>query len=261
MTLQVLVAAMHQMDHSLLERMHIQSDAIIVNQCNRNEFEEFRYNESNIKFISLKERGVGLSRNNAIMRATADVCLFADEDVTYLDNYDEPILKAFADKPKADIILFNVPSKTPERPTFVITTSSRVRWYNCLRYGAVKIAVRSERLRQANIYFSLNFGGGAKYSAGEDSLFIAECLKKHLRVYTDPTVIGYVSQLKSSWFEGYTDKYFIDKGVFYYCLSKRWAWLLCLQFALRHRRMFIAEKSVKEAIRLMLVGTRALADR
>lgn len=31
MTLQVLVAAMHQTDHSLLEKMNIQSDAMIDN--------------------------------------------------------------------------------------------------------------------------------------------------------------------------------------------------------------------------------------
>ena len=41
MTLQVLVATMHQTDHSLLEKMNIQSDAIVVNQCNRNEVERF----------------------------------------------------------------------------------------------------------------------------------------------------------------------------------------------------------------------------
>ena len=33
-------------------------------------------------------------------------------------------------------------------------------------------AVRRERLQAANITFSLLFGGGAKYSNGEDSLFL-----------------------------------------------------------------------------------------
>ena len=35
----------------------------------------------------LNERGIGLSRNTALMRATADIILFADEDVTYKDGY------------------------------------------------------------------------------------------------------------------------------------------------------------------------------
>lgn len=76
MTLQVLVATMHQTDHSLLEKMNIQSDAIVVNQCNRNEVERFMYNGHQILWMSLNERGIGLSRNTALMRATADIILF-----------------------------------------------------------------------------------------------------------------------------------------------------------------------------------------
>lgn len=91
-----------------------------------------------------------------------------------------------------------------------------------MKYGAVRIAVRTQKLRQANIYYSLLFGGGAMYSSGEDSLFIAECIRKGLRVYTNPTLIGHVSQEKSTWFKGYTNKYFIDKGVLFASLSKRW---------------------------------------
>ena len=260
MNLQVLVSTMKQTDYSLLDKMNIQSDAIAINQCDRNEFAEFEYKGNKIRFLSFLEQGVGLSRNNALMRANADICLFADEDLTYIDNYKNIILKAFEDNPKADIILFNVPSNNNERPSITINKYSRVRWYNCLRYGAVNVAVRLEKLKQENIYFSLLFGGGAKYSAGEDSLFIAECIRKGLKVYTNPIVIGYVSQETSSWFEGYTDKYFIDKGVFYYCLSKRFSGFLCLQFIIRHRKLFRRNRSIREAFKLMIEGTRTMAE-
>jgi len=105
LNLQVLVATMHQNDHSLLEKMNIQSDAIIGNQCNRNEIEEFNYNGNTIKYLSFPERGVGLNRNNALMRATADICLFADDDVRYVDNYKDIIIEAFEQNPKADMIV------------------------------------------------------------------------------------------------------------------------------------------------------------
>ena len=55
MTLQVLVATMHQTDHSLLEKMNIQSDAIVVNQCNRNEVERFMYNGHQILWMLAKK--------------------------------------------------------------------------------------------------------------------------------------------------------------------------------------------------------------
>lgn len=35
MDLQVLVSTMHQKDYSIIEKMNINSDAIIINQCDR----------------------------------------------------------------------------------------------------------------------------------------------------------------------------------------------------------------------------------
>ncbi len=258
MELQVLVSTMHQTDKGLLNKMKIRSDAIVINQCERNYFEEFMYEGNCIKFLSFAERGIGLSRNNALMRATADTCLFADEDVTYVENYKAIIQNAFKKNPTADIIIFNVPSTNTDRPTYTIEKYRRIRFFNCLKYGAVSMAVRTEQVRKVNVHFSILFGGGAKYSAGEDSLFIAECIRKGLKVYSSPEVIGYVSQEKSTWFEGYSDKYFIDKGAFYKCLSKQYAKLLCLQFVIRHRKMFRKDKSLNEAYKLMIRGTKII---
>jgi glycosyltransferase involved in cell wall biosynthesis len=252
--LQILVSTMHQNNHSLLEKMNIQSDAIIVNQCDRNEIEEFEYKGRKINFMSFAERGVGLSRNTALMRATADICLFADEDVIYIDGYKEIVLKAFEENSDADVIIFNMLSTNPERPLHVLPKKIRIRWYNCLRYGAVTIGIKTESIRKAHIYFSLLFGGGTRYSCGEDSLFLMDCIRKKLRIYGYPVVIGHVSQENSSWFHGYTEKHFVDRGALYACLSKHWAVLLCLQFCVRHRKLFKNEKTWYEAFALMIRG-------
>ena len=75
MKVQVLVAAMHQKDHALLEKMNIQSDAIVANQCDFNSVEDFEWNGHKIRYLNFAERGVGLNRNNALMRANGDICL------------------------------------------------------------------------------------------------------------------------------------------------------------------------------------------
>ena len=51
------------------------------------------------------------------------------------------------------------------------------------------------------------------YSSGEDSLFIRDAFRKGLKMYSCPTVIAKVKQEESSWFKGYTQKYFVDKGI------------------------------------------------
>lgn len=258
MNLETLVSTMNQRDFSLLEKMNIQSDAIIVNQCNVNEFKELRYKGYRVKFMSFAERGVGLSRNNALLRASSDISLFADDDVIYVDGYKDIIVKAFMENRKADVILFNVPSTNPERPTYIIPKHSRVRWYNCQRYGAIKIAIRTEKLKHARIYFSLLFGGGAQYSCGEDSLFLIDCINKGLKVYANPAVIGYVNQESSSWFQGYNEKYFIDQGIFFASVSRRWAKFLCLQYLVRHYKMFEKDKLMREAYKLMTEGVKII---
>ena len=83
MVIQVLVAAMNQKDHSLLEKMNIKSNAIIGNQCDYNSIEKFKYKDYDIVYLNFAEKGVGLNRNNSLMRATGDICLFADDDMIY----------------------------------------------------------------------------------------------------------------------------------------------------------------------------------
>lgn len=81
MSVQVLVAAMNQTDKSLIEKMNIQSDAIVGNQCSKNSIENFIYGNHCITYLNFAEKGVGLNRNNALMRATGKYCLFADDDI------------------------------------------------------------------------------------------------------------------------------------------------------------------------------------
>jgi len=256
MKIQILVSTMNQLNHDLLTKMNIQTEAIFINQSNEYKFEEFDYLDNTIKFFTFNERGIGLSRNNALMRADGDICVFADDDVRYVDDYEKIIEQEFLRHPNADIILFNVPSTNIDRPTTNITKCGRVRWYNSLRYGAVNIVAKTNRIKKANIYFSLLFGGGTKYSSGEDSLFIFDCLRKRLKIYKSPQIIGYVSQKESTWFHGYDDKYFIDKGVFFANLNRRFAYFLCIQFAIRHYKLYSSNKKFFEVVKLMKRGIR-----
>lgn len=250
---------MNQSDHSIIQKMNIQSDAIVINQCSINKFEEFKYQDYSIRFISLAETGVGLSRNTALMRARADICLFADEDVEYVSGYKKLVLEAFESNPKADVIVFNVNSSTGSKRIFKENTKvKKLGFLNCMKYGTVRIAVKRESILKSNIFFSLLFGGGAKYSCGEDSLFLYECLKKGLKVYSNPGLIASVSDGESSWFKGYNEKYFFDKGVLFASISKPFCKLLCLQFVLRHGRIFSNDKTKFEAFKIMIRGCRSV---
>lgn len=237
MKVQVLVAAMHQKDHELLDKMNIQSDVIVGNQCDFNSVEEFEYKGFNAKYLNFKERGVGLNRNNALMRANGDICLIADDDMEYVDNYSKSVIEAYEKLPKADVIVFNLIEEKPTR--YIIKKIKKVNKFNYLRYGAARFSFRLKSVKEKAIYFNQCFGGGTEHSAGEDNIFLATCLKNKLKVYSYPVYIAkLLEDRESSWFKGYDEKYLKDKGFLYKTISPRWWKLLCLQDAFRKRKKY-----------------------
>ena len=143
MKVEVLASVMNTTLPETVEHMNLQSDAVIINQCDRMASEEMQISsgngESRIRFFSFPDRGIGRSRNEAILRAEGDICLFSDADIVYEDGYEAAILAEFERNPEADMIIFNI-TVEEERRTYHITERKRVRWYNCGRYGAVIFA-------------------------------------------------------------------------------------------------------------------------
>ncbi|PHD75787.1 hypothetical protein COF64_11430 [Bacillus sp. AFS043905] len=256
MEIEVLLSTMDQKDLSIINKMNIRGNAIIINQCDYNDFKEINEKNRSIKMFSFNERGIGLSRNTALMRSSADICILADDDVVYNNEYLNIVLDAFKNNPKADVMIFNVPSLNKERQGHTIVKEAPVNYFNFMRYGAVRIAFKRESIIKSNIFFSLLFGGGAKYSSGEDTLFIFDCLKKGLKIYTNTAQIGTVKQEESTWFTGYNKKYFYDKGILYASLSKKLSLILILQFAIRKYKLYNGEIGMVKAIKYMIKGRR-----
>lgn len=237
MSIQVLVATMNQSDHSLLDKMNIQTNAIVCNQCERNEIEEFFYNGHSIKWLSFNERGVGLNRNNALMRATADIVMFADDDMVYIQSYQDIVEKAFNELKDADVIIFDL--KYPNKFRKPISKITRLRKKDCMRFGAARIAVRLSSIQLNGISFNLCFGGGATYSSGEDTLFLNECFNKNLKVYAYPVIIAQLlDERESTWFKGYNDKFFFDKGILYYLLNRHLGIVYAIYHCFKHRKRY-----------------------
>lgn len=253
MKVEVLASVMNQSPAALAEQMNLDSDAVIINQCELLNYEEFLYRGHRVRFFSFPDRGVGRSRNEAILRADSDICLFSDEDIVYETGYEQAVAEEFEKNPAADMILFNI-TIAQDRRTYHITERKRVHWYNCGRYGAVSFAVRRESLLRSGVTFSLLFGGGARYSNGEDSLFLKEFMKKGYRVYTAPVTIGREQERSSTWFAGYDEKFFHDRGVLYRFLYGRLAGLMAKRFLFAHRDRMCAEIPMAQAEAWMKAG-------
>lgn len=253
MTFQLLISALDAQVNTLLSHMAVESDAVLVNQCDKDAVEEIDFNNRKVKVISRNIRGVGNSRNDALSNATADICLFSDEDIVYFPGYEEAVIKGFEAHPEASVITFNV-LVDPRRRTYFNEDVHEIKWNNYGRYPAYAIAVRRQDIIDKDIHYSPLFGGGAKYSNGEDSLFLHDCLKANLKMWAETAQIGKEEYRESTWFKGYTDKFFFDRGVLYHFLYGRMAGILGARFLLKNRRIMLEETTFFKAFSLLLKG-------
>ncbi|MBQ9614441.1 MAG: glycosyltransferase family 2 protein [Lachnospiraceae bacterium] len=254
--LEVLVAAVQENEVTLAEHMNLSTEAVICNQCQLFEYKEFERKGRLVRCYEFTERGVGRNRNNALMRAEGELVLFGDEDIVYNDDYEERVLRAFEENPQADILMFNV-TAVESRQTYENVRPKPVRWYNYGRYPTYAMCARLESLRKANVWFSLLFGGGAPYSNGEDTLFIHDCLKRRLKIYAVPVIIGHEmarENNESTWFNGYNEKFFYDRGVLYHYLYGIMERPFALRFLLTKRKTMCVQIPLHKAYALMVKG-------
>lgn len=255
MELEVLVATMDREDFSLVEKMNLRRSAVIANQCGRWGAETRVDGDVRIRMISSDTRGVGVNRNLALQAAEGDILLFADDDITYYDADLAPVAEAFRKLPQADVIFFAI-DMTREGKVFDPRRhkTKRLHLWNSLRYGACRMAIRREAVVKHGLSFSTLFGGGCIYCSGEDTIFICRCLKAGLKLYSCDYVLGACAKDRSTWFTGFDDKYFYDRGAMLSCALPGLKHLLKWYFALKLSRK--SDASLGHIIRLMNAGIR-----
>lgn len=257
MTVQTLVVTTNQINHDIVDKMNLKTDAIIGNQCAMDRMEEFFHNGSKIQMLFLSSKGVGRNRNEVLMRANADVCVLADDDMRFFDNYEDLVVTWFERLPQADILIFNLEEVKPRRHKF--EEVQRINWLNYRKYGAARFAFRLRPILLNGIMFNMMFGGGCPYSCGEDTLFLDMCLKKGLKIYGVPATLASITDGNSTWFRGYNDKFFFDRGVLYYIQNKRLCKFQAIYHCIKYRKKY-AQYGVKNAIKQTMKGIQSVSN-
>lgn len=210
MNLEVLITTMHQNDFSKINEMNIESNSIIANQTNFNKYEEKIINDKVIKMISTKTRGLSKNRNIALVFSNAEYVLFADDDMKFIPGYEELIEKEFKAIKNAEAIKFYVENINSNRKLSWNRPGSikKATRKNISSAGVVALVIKTEILKKHCLFFNEKFGSGTENYCGEDTIFLQELVNKKINFYISPTKISNISQGKSSWFEGYNEKYF-----------------------------------------------------
>lgn len=234
---EILCATMHQTDFSKTEEMNIRSNVIFANQADETSYREQEFDGYTAKMITTNTRGVGKNRNFALAYASAKYCLFADDDVCYIDNLEETVVSEFEAHPDADVFIFHLDTDSNDRKQVKYPKTRKCKKIEKKPWGACRIAIKLDSVKKTNVWFTTLFGGGCIFPSGEDSMWIADAWKRGLCFYVSDKTIGKVSFNESTWFSGYDEKFFYGKGVFYEALHPKTAFFWRLYFAFRARSM------------------------
>lgn len=249
---EILCVTMNQHDFSKIKEMNIHSNVVFANQCDHTSYEELVFDEVHTaRMVSTETRGVGVNRNIALMYGDAEFCLFADDDVRYVDNMEELVLNEFKSHPSADVFIFNLYTDS-ERRQKKYKKTRRVTPWERMPWGGFRVAVKLDAVRKCNVWFSTLFGGGCVFPSGEDSIWLRDTKRRGLKFYISKEVIGQVSFEKSTWFTGVNEKYYYGQGAYYRAMYKYSLSLWLLYFAFRTRKN--SQLTFSERLRWMKYG-------
>lgn len=176
------------------------------------------------------DKGLSRNRNKLLRLAEAPLCLIADDDVSYLPEAFEEIIKTFRDNPDTDIATFRflestspIPSSSLPAllPSYDIRKEGSPSSFNFPKsyppaplplnrsfkgyyIASIEIAFRRVPVLDSGILFNENFGLGSPNPCGEEDLWLHSLLKKGLTGCYFPLTIA-VHPGKSTGQRGLTD--------------------------------------------------------
>lgn len=212
----VLISCMNQSDTGIIKRSRIETDVVVVNQCNEDSVNEFDFENAkgkkcHVKFINTTGRGLSRSRNMAIANArSGSICLLCDDDEVLEDGYEDKILEGYSLYSDAGVIAYSLNWNGFGKKYAM--KSHRLSFKQTLGVCSVQITFKVDYIREKSIRFDEMLGSGTGNGAGEENKFMLDCRKAKFSMYYHPNCIATVNTGESMWFKGYTEKYFRNVG-------------------------------------------------
>lgn len=198
-------------------------------------------------------RGLSANRNHALLQASGDFLLLADDDNQYTIDQLLALIRAFQQHPEADILTFQIENEKGKPlknyPQHPFTYAKTPKGYY---YSSCEIA-----LRRGKTYplFDERFGLGAPFlGCGEEEVFLHQAHQMGTTIHYLPLVVGQTQGETTG--KGFVTDARIRraKGAVLYVLHGYWGALLrCLKFALllKHPQKILFFKDMYDGIRYL----------
>lgn len=251
MKLEILMSCMHQKDNELVEKSQITGDAVVINQCDREDYAEYKTENGLARMFFTTQRGLTKSRNMAVEKSKADICMLCDDDEVFVPDYEKKILTAYEKLPQADVIIIKMKDRQPSFEDKVI----RLKFPQTMKVSSWQISFRRQSLLRAGVQFDELLGAGTGNGAEEELKFLTDCEKAGLEIYYVPIEIASVGQTESTWFEGFTEQFFINRGATTrYIMGAPLAVLYAVYYVVKKKKIYDEQITPKNALKAIFRG-------
>lgn len=266
MNLEVLMSCMFNDGVNLVNNSNITCDAVVINQCDVNDYLEDHTDNRTVRVFSVTDRGLTKSRNLAISKSTADVCLLADDDELFVPNLEAGVTDAYESLPDADIIIF----KMKGRESSFSDKVQELKFPKIMKVSSWQISFRRKSLLESGLRFDELMGSGTGNGAEEEFKFLTDARKLGLKIYYVPFEIAEVDQKyyvpsdeaelsdgKSQWFSGFDERFFENRGsTTRYIMGAPLAVVYAVYYCLKKRNLYNRDITTKMALISILRGIR-----
>jgi glycosyltransferase involved in cell wall biosynthesis len=216
-SLEILISTKDRDNLDFLNNIFVNNNAhsnpiLIINQTQNLNFS--CPHSDNINLINVNEIGLSKSRNLAIANAKADICLLADDDIVYENNFESIILNAFNLNPCADIITFKMNdfkgNSFKDYPIIKKHNKKSLSFVN-----SVVIAFRRNSIISNKVFFDENFGLGSTFQTADEYVFLRNALNLNLNiVFHNEVILSH--PVDSSGKDVASDRILFAKGALFY---------------------------------------------
>lgn len=219
MRIQHLISTMSRVDFDFINNMNLAEDVLVVNQKSMSR-ETLHINDMNYccDIINTPEVGLSNSRNMLLKNASGDICVIGDDDLIYRENYSKAIRDAYESYPNANIIVFRFSENSEIDTRKPFNAPRLLNIFNISKVASVEITFKRQSIVDANILFDPVIGLGTYIGTGEENAFLADSLRKGLKIQYVPFTICHCfpDDNRIKWKNGYDSDYFIKKGAAFY---------------------------------------------
>lgn len=260
MKLDVIISTMNDNVFPLLKKLTKVENVtyIIIRQLNSSKYTKITEDQNN-QLVHLnavvyeyKETGLTRSRNRGIQHSFSDILLFSDDDISFIDGFQEIIIDSFETKQDADIITFQI--QTPEGISF--KSYNQKEYKHSLKtigkVSSIEIACKRDSLIKKRLLFDEFFGLGANYELGEEAIFLADAIRSNMNAYYIPQAI-IIHEIESSG-KIYNKKKIMARGAQFERIFGWKAIVIGLFFALKKYREYRTTITFKQYYYWFLKG-------